>query len=746
VGKNNLIIKGLIVVILILLAGSRAISLNNYIDRNFAFSDTIIRIKSYSENDTSEDNPNQSFGPKSWWNDNWSFSERITINHIKVIEDLTNFPVLVSVLSDDLIRARSDGYDFVFVNGTNETVYNHEIEFFNQSLGELIAWVNVTYLSSDEDTILYLYYGNSNCSNQENVIGTWDSDFIGVFHMDQANRSLIDSTNTEHAVDFEDPGPIYHQFGKVGYCVELGGFRGGGYFLMTNDEYMFNNDDATLEAWVNFDENKDSDDTIIYLGRSSLYWPPWPRITLRKLKHSENNGKVIIQCGESDSDNTIAFSDESGFNLIEKWIYTVGVVDYSGDELSLFIDGIKQISSASVLDYNLGLASYNFKSAIGYDGMGQPPDDWNYLDGKIDEIRISKIARSPAWIETSYNAMSHPSSFIIFGKGFFFTINYDGGGIVVKDPDQSIYANGTEVQLTAIPDSGWIFNHWSGNISGFENPTNITVDSNIIITAHFVDVAPPVINNVSASPSLIYQWDNVNISCSVTDNMEVDNVWVTVIFPDNTTSSVNINEGLYYNTTYNKAGIYEYYISSDDINGNSNVSPTYNFTVLHLNPSNQPPNLPISEHPTNNSGYESVYNEQLSVYARDNDGDNLTIFFYWANDTIITEINTTNGTFVSINLTDFINPIWLVHDTEYFWYVIISDYYDETIGPLWSFHTSNSWDINEDGTVDYLDISALSSSYGDVVIPGSIGSDINEDGSIDYLDASSLSSHYGENY
>jgi uncharacterized repeat protein (TIGR02543 family) len=64
-------------------------------------------------------------------------------------------------------------------------------------------------------------------------------------------------------------------------------------------------------------------------------------------------------------------------------------------------------------------------------------------------------------------------------------ITIEGQGNVSIDPDQSTYTYGTIVQLTAIPDVGWSFDHWSGNLTGSTNPTNITIDENKAVTAHF---------------------------------------------------------------------------------------------------------------------------------------------------------------------------------------------------------------------------------------------------------------------
>jgi len=65
------------------------------------------------------------------------------------------------------------------------------------------------------------------------------------------------------------------------------------------------------------------------------------------------------------------------------------------------------------------------------------------------------------------------------------TIIIEGNGTVNKNPNQTLYPPGTIVQLTAIPDIGWTFNHWSGDLTGNTNPTTITMNSNKIVYANF---------------------------------------------------------------------------------------------------------------------------------------------------------------------------------------------------------------------------------------------------------------------
>ncbi|MEX0662492.1 MAG: BspA family leucine-rich repeat surface protein [Balneolaceae bacterium] len=65
------------------------------------------------------------------------------------------------------------------------------------------------------------------------------------------------------------------------------------------------------------------------------------------------------------------------------------------------------------------------------------------------------------------------------------TTNTSGNGSITKDPDEEEYPEGTEVELTADPDEGWVFVEWQGDLAGTQNPIQVTVDSDKEVTAVF---------------------------------------------------------------------------------------------------------------------------------------------------------------------------------------------------------------------------------------------------------------------
>ncbi len=72
-----------------------------------------------------------------------------------------------------------------------------------------------------------------------------------------------------------------------------------------------------------------------------------------------------------------------------------------------------------------------------------------------------------------------------------------GGGQITKSPDQEDYAVDSEVELTAIPDGGYVFEGWSGDVESTDNPLTVTLTSNMNITANFT-----VATSISQEPAL----------------------------------------------------------------------------------------------------------------------------------------------------------------------------------------------------------------------------------------------------
>jgi len=66
------------------------------------------------------------------------------------------------------------------------------------------------------------------------------------------------------------------------------------------------------------------------------------------------------------------------------------------------------------------------------------------------------------------------------------TVSAQGSGTVTKNPTNAAYPSGVTVIVTATPDTGWYFENWSGDATGTNNPLNVTMNSNMVITGNFL--------------------------------------------------------------------------------------------------------------------------------------------------------------------------------------------------------------------------------------------------------------------
>jgi hypothetical protein len=124
-------------------------------------------------------------------------------------------------------------------------------------------------------------------------------------------------------------------------------------------------------------------------------------------------------------------------------------------------------------------------------------------EGYIINKRITVTATASAGYQFSHwegdlTGATNPASLVldrnktitaVFNPCYALTVNANpiGSGTVTLTPPQSAegYAEGTRVTLTAIAGEGYRFDHWSGALSGSENPPTIVIGSDQVITANF---------------------------------------------------------------------------------------------------------------------------------------------------------------------------------------------------------------------------------------------------------------------
>ncbi len=124
------------------------------------------------------------------------------------------------------------------------------------------------------------------------------------------------------------------------------------------------------------------------------------------------------------------------------------------------------------------------------------PDKATYHAGEVVQLTMVPAA---GWSFVNWTGdatgADNPVSITISGNtavtanytqvGYTLTLE-SAHGTVTKSPEQALYHYGDVVQLTAKPMSGWMFDSWSGDLTGTANPISVTMIGNQSVKANYV--------------------------------------------------------------------------------------------------------------------------------------------------------------------------------------------------------------------------------------------------------------------
>ena len=314
---------------------------------------------------------------------NWRYYKEIVIDHTKVDEDLTDFPVVVKLDSSnfDFSKAQSNGNDMRFCL-KNGTILSYEREQHDNANQKAVYWVKMPTTYSSVDTTFRMYFGNPTASDGSDPTNAWDSNFAMVQHMNNNpdNAHIKDSTiNGNNGTKYAAEQP-----------TETDGILGKAQSFDGSDDYIdCGNNGIPIGA------NPFTKEVFIYLPNgitSANYMQDilWWGVT------GTNNYINCLRTGSSNNQIVNYFWGNdlvwTSTQLVNGW--NCIIITYDGNVAMGYVNGVSEASFTA--------GAVNVQSSDVFIAKNDGSD--NYFNGLIDETRISNIVRSAAYIKANdYN-------------------------------------------------------------------------------------------------------------------------------------------------------------------------------------------------------------------------------------------------------------------------------------------------------------------------------------------------------
>jgi RHS repeat-associated protein len=332
----------------------------------------------------------------------WNRRTPITIDHTKVSGSgtLANFPMLFSVTGTEFKTVANGGYvasatgaDIFFTSNDGVTKLNHELERYTATAGEVIAWVQVPLLKTSTDTIIYVYYGNATSVTQQAGTAVWDSNYVGVYHLPDG-RTTLSATDSTAYVNNGTATNTSALTGKIGGAAKFSGTTTS-YISVADSSSLSITSAVTLSGWVYLNGSTFANYTgLIRKGSTSNYFPN--NYMLQGIA-----GTRLVQLVYAHAANNNDWINTSGSIAASGWTYVTGVVDTQNNFRGIYLNG--------VLDTSSSVTAEAMTTSTDPVWMGKRNDAG--FNGYLDEVRISKTARSADWIKTAYNTESSSTFF-----------------------------------------------------------------------------------------------------------------------------------------------------------------------------------------------------------------------------------------------------------------------------------------------------------------------------------------------
>jgi hypothetical protein len=329
----------------------------------------------------------------------WSHSAKITINTsaagAATSVSLTHFPVAVRLNASNFnfSQALPGGKDLRFSKASGRPCA-FEIVEWDSVLDQAVVWISIdTVYGNNASQFVRMHWGNAAALPASNPNAVFDTayGFAAVWHLEEEKAGIgnpgLYKDATPNAADGDD---YISSTSQAGVVANGHGFGGTDKVSTNSGVTEMAAGDVTIAAWVNLSAPggvllaKGKENIVQNTGEKQLYFSdgtPAGGTGLRPSFFGKGNGYAF-------ADKDVPLDNQWHF-LVFRWQYESGTAGTA----SFFLDGAQTGITST---YTAGAKdNVDDKVTIGYNGI-------QYLTGSLDEVHVSKTARSSDWLLLSY--------------------------------------------------------------------------------------------------------------------------------------------------------------------------------------------------------------------------------------------------------------------------------------------------------------------------------------------------------
>jgi hypothetical protein len=307
----------------------------------------------------------------------WKYSGEMTIlttpegANLPTGASVENFPLLVRLHRDwfDFAQAQPNGADVRFTDAKGAPL-PYEIEFWDANTGEAAIWVKIPRIEGNARQSLKIHWGKADAQNESNpkAVFNQSNGYASVWHM---GRELGDATGL---LTGKDTGttPTTGLIGESRSFLPGKGINGGENITGLPAE----NEPHSTEAWIRASR---ANGNVIGWGIES------------------GQSKVVMSFASPPHIRVDAYFSpgnvESKSRLkTDEWLHVIHT--YKDGEARVYVNGALDGSATS----RGGKMAIKSPARLYIGGWY---NNYNFT-GDVDEVRVSKVARSPDWIKLQY--------------------------------------------------------------------------------------------------------------------------------------------------------------------------------------------------------------------------------------------------------------------------------------------------------------------------------------------------------